>query len=64
MTTEKPDCLTDEMLIYLDELKESGEINMFGARPIIASRFWLDKKESAAVLSYWMETFVERHPNG
>ena len=58
---EKPDCLTDDMLIYLDDLRESGTTNMFGARPYVADEFGLDKQQSAAVWSYWMDTFAARH---
>jgi hypothetical protein len=49
---------------YLDELRESGETNMFGAAPYLAAAFGLDKREARKVLSAWMESFSERHPNG
>jgi hypothetical protein len=55
---ERPECCTDEHLEYLDELRESGDTNMFGARPYLQSEFPdLDDHDSAAVLSYWMKSF-------
>ena len=59
---EKPAVVTEAMLVYLDGLGESGVTNMFGARPYVAEAFGLNRADSAAVLSYWMATFSERHP--
>lgn len=59
---EKPAIITDEMLVYLDELRESGETNMLGAGPYLVQEFGLTRSESHEVLSYWMHTFSERHP--
>jgi len=42
---------------YLDELRESGNMNMFGAGQALRMDFGLDKKEAADILSKWMETF-------
>jgi hypothetical protein len=47
---------------YLDELRESGETNMFGARPYLVRRFDLNPSEAGKVLSEWMRTFTKRHP--
>lgn len=60
--TVRPDFVTDEMLEFLDELRESGDTNMFGATPYIQSAFPLERVEARAVLVYWMDTFSERHP--
>lgn len=49
-----------EMFEYLDELRESGETNMFGARPYVERQFGLDKKVAGKVLAKWMETFGDR----
>jgi hypothetical protein len=60
---ERPEFVTDEHLVYLDELRESGETNMFGARPYLMEEFdELSKTEAEVVLTYWMKTFSERHP--
>jgi hypothetical protein len=55
--------ITEGMLKYLDELRESGVTNMFGAAPYVQRRFpQLDQQEARKVLSYWMQTFATRHP--
>lgn len=63
MEVERPECLTEEHLHYLDRLRESGVTNMFGAVPYILLEFPdLSKREAKQVLIYWMRTFTERHP--
>ena len=52
---------TQEQLEYLDTLRESGETNMFGARPYLQQAFGLEKDHANRVLSEWMRTFEERH---
>lgn len=59
--TERPDCLTDDMLTYLDDLRESGETNIYGARPYLMDAFDLDRQQAGTVLSYWMDTFGKRY---
>jgi hypothetical protein len=59
---KKPEGLTDEHLDYLDELRESGFTNIFGARPFLQEDFDLDRDTARAILTYWMNTFGERHP--
>ncbi len=59
-TIEKPTKLTDEHLEYLDELRESGVTNMFGASGYLVREFDLTKDEAREILSYWMKTFGER----
>lgn len=54
---ERPKFITDEHLEYLDDLKTSGDTNMYGARPYLLSEFILSEKEAGDVLSYWMQTF-------
>jgi hypothetical protein len=50
-----------EMFQFLDELRESGEVNMFGAAPYLQEAFLIDRREARKVLTEWMETFEERH---
>ena len=57
----KPEFMTDEHLGYLDDLRESGVTNMFGAATYLVDDFPLDKRQAREILSYWMETFGERH---
>jgi hypothetical protein len=46
---------------YLDMLRESGKINMFGAAPHLAEAYELTRQEARAILLEWMQTFDERH---
>ena len=55
---ERPEFVTNDMLEFLDELRESGDTNMFGARPYVLEEFpELTRQEASGVLTYWMETF-------
>jgi hypothetical protein len=56
----EPETLT-EYLEYLDGLRESGVTNMYGAAPYLAEAFGMKPTTARAVLSYWMQTFSERH---
>ena len=64
----KPEGLTDEELVkvqdYLDELRESGETNMFGAGPYLKAKYGFAPRYNRKVLQYWMENFHNRHPKG
>jgi hypothetical protein len=53
---------TDEYLEYLDDLRESGVTNMYGAGEYLEAEFGLSKITAREYLRYWMETFTERHP--
>ena len=50
----------DFMFNYLDELRESGETNMFGAGPYLEREFGLNKIDAMAVVVKWMESFREK----
>mgnify|MGYP001598742573 CR=1 FL=1 len=66
----RPEVCTDEMLEYLDKLRESGVTNMLGGGPYLEREFpelagsgrsvHNSSPEARAVLSYWMATFGER----
>ena len=63
MEIDKPECLTGEHLLYLDQLRESGVTNMFGAVTYILLEFSdLSEQQAKQVLIYWMRTFSDRHP--
>lgn len=48
----------DKYFIYLDNLRESGETNMFGAKPYLIKRFpELLKGEAEDILKNWMDSF-------
>ena len=48
--------MTKEQEKFLNELRESGETNMFGAGPYLMDEFGLDKREARKVLK-WMREF-------
>jgi len=55
---------TDKEVIfeYLDNLRESGVTNMFGAGPYVEAEFGLGRREAGNMVGEWMKTFSERHP--
>jgi hypothetical protein len=46
----------NEMFIFLDKLRDSGKINMFGAPKVLEESFGLSKKEAIQVFKAWSET--------
>jgi hypothetical protein len=58
--SQKPTGITKLHLMYLDSLRESGAVNMFGAAPYLIARFpHLTRQQARAILRYWMKTFEE-----
>jgi len=55
--------VADEVFEFLDSLRESGKVNMFGAAPYVQKFFDLNKHEARYLVSEWMRTFAERHAN-
>ena len=53
-----------EYYVYLEELRQSGETNMFGASPYLQSEFGLDRKEAIKIVSNWMENYEELREKG
>jgi len=47
----------ETMYEYLEELRDSGVTNMFGAAPYLAERFDMPKRDAREVLSDWMNSF-------
>lgn len=63
MNLTQPEYCLEKHLLFLDDLRESGKTNMFGARPYLLRKFpSLSPDEAAAILSYWMSSFDARHP--
>ena len=46
-----------EIFYFLNDLRESGRTNMFGASPYIESKFGIDKYEARKILAKWMDNF-------
>ena len=42
---------------YLEELRSSGECNMFGAVPYLREEFQLSREEASDILANWMENY-------
>jgi hypothetical protein len=54
----------DDTLMFLDELRESGVTNMFGAGSYVSDFLGLERNQkniASIVLTFWMETFGERN---
>jgi len=46
---------------YLDELRASGEINMFGAGAYLEGYFHLSRKKAVEILQEWMKGFTSEN---
>jgi hypothetical protein len=55
-----PNDTKQEYFDYLNELRESGVTNMFGASPYLMDEFGLDKYEARTILSEWMHSFKDQ----
>ncbi len=60
MANEGPDKAA--VFVYLDDLRQSGVTNMFGATPYIMEEYGVEERVARALLVEWMDTFAERHP--
>ena len=52
---------SNEVLEFLDDLRDSGVTNMYGAVPYLEDEFDCTRSDARNWLSYWMQTFAERH---
>jgi hypothetical protein len=53
----------EEVFAYLDNLRQSGQTNMFGAGAYIERDFNLDKRKARDLLTKWMKSFDEAKVN-
>lgn len=44
---------------YLESLRSSGVVNMYGAAPHLTAAFAIDKREARTVLDDWMTRYDE-----
>ena len=49
--------LEEEVMNFLNVLRESGVTNMFGAGPYVEEEFSIDKREARRILRLWMHNF-------
>lgn len=47
---------------FLDELRESGATNMYGAAPYLITAFNIGRDEAVKITSLWMKTFDRETP--
>lgn len=53
--------VTEEHLNFLDDLRDSGQTNMFGASRYIEQEFGVTREQAREILCHWMDTFSERN---
>ncbi len=53
---DRPKIATDEMLVFLDDLRESGRVNMYLAPRELQNEFNLYAHEAKQVFLYWQAT--------
>ena len=46
-----------EIMERLNEIREEGSINMFGAGPVIQEEFGLERNEARRIHKLWMQHF-------
>ena len=51
----------EQYFIFLDNIRETGKINMLGATPYLEDAFGLNRHDAKDILFEWMCTFRERH---
>ena len=52
--------LKSQVFTYLDELRESGITNMYGAPSYVREEFGVGKREAMSLVSSWMRDFEAR----
>lgn len=48
---------TNKYWIFLENLRQSGAINMYGATPYLVNMFGITKSEARRILLEWMEKY-------
>ncbi len=56
---KRPEFVTNEHIVYLDALRESGIINMWSAPAYVQNHFNIDEITADAIFFYWKGTFNE-----
>jgi hypothetical protein len=49
--------MTEEHRVFLNDLRESGVTNMFGAGSYLEESFDMDRNDARDVLMQWMKSF-------
>lgn len=54
------DEISNEVFLYLEELRESGEINMYESPRYVAETFDVSKSMARKLVTTWMENYKEK----
>ena len=54
---EQEQRMTEEHNVFLNDLRDSGITNMYGATPYLEDEFGLNPEESRSILGEWMDSF-------
>ena len=57
---KRPDIVKEDHLDYLDLLRESGRVNMWGAGAYLAEEFDIGSEDANTITGYWMRSFGKR----
>ncbi len=52
----KPEPLSKEHIVFLDNLRETNAVNMMAAAPYLQDEFDCDSREAHKILLCWMRT--------
>ena len=64
-STSLEEHMSDDLYFkFLNDLRDSGKTNMFGAAPYLQSAFDLEKREAREILTRWMKSFSESIAEG
>lgn len=55
--------MKEQYFEFLDDLRESGVTNMFGAGPYLQDAFGLSRLDARSIVIEWMQTFSQRKVN-
>ena len=59
-TVEKLDC-QDQVFAFLNLLRDSGKVNMFGAGPYVQEAFDFSRAQAKQYILAWMESHSNVH---
>ena len=48
---------TNKYWLFLEELRRSGVVNMYGAAPYLQEAFYISRNEAVEILIDWMENY-------
>lgn len=61
---EFPKDIESKHMIFLEDLRQSGQTNMFGAVPFIQLKFKIDETKSRDILLFWLDNYNELIESG